>query len=176
MNNRIATLGPVGTDSHRQAERLSSEVGLFETYHAAIEHAKKYKNKLLVPAGFREIHRGSLVSWVDFHFKNIDTFELEAVWYDKTMPMVLLHHSYQRIALHPSTSALVPDLESYTDIIYTRSKVEAYELFKRGNATAAIVSDSSSQDLTDPSIIKNRLTPTMVWCLYRVKESFEDDL
>lgn len=169
MSNSIATLGPEGTDSYRQAKRLSSNVRLFETYHAAIEHAKQHETKLLVPAGFREIYKGHLVSWVDFHFRNIDALELETVWYDKTMPMVLLHHGYQRIALHPSTSALVPDLERYTDIIYTRSKVEAYQLFKQGEATAAIVSAGLTQGLVDPDDIKERLTPTMVWCLYRVK-------
>lgn len=170
MSNRIATLGPEGTDSHWQAKRLGVEVELFETYHAALEHAKKYKTRLLVPAGFKEIHKGTLVSWVDVHFKNIDSLELETVWYDKTLPMVLLHQSYQRIALHPSTCALVPDLERYTDIIYTRSKVEAYQLFEQGEATAAIVSAGLTTDLTDFAPIKQRMTPTMVWCLYRVKK------
>ena len=54
MSNRIATLGPEGTDSHWQAKRLDSEVELFETYHAAIEHAKKYKTRLLVPASVNQ--------------------------------------------------------------------------------------------------------------------------
>ena len=168
MPDIIATLGPVGTDSHRQAEQLGAIVSLHETFHAAINHAKLNKTKLLVPAGFRENREGKQFSWVDFHFENLENIELEKAWFEKTMPMVLLHNSYNSIAIHPSTSSLVLELERYKKIKYTRSKVEAYELFKRGEASAALTS-SIIDNAVDGKFIKAEFRPTMVWCLYETK-------
>lgn len=167
----IATLGPIGTDSHKQAERLGARVSLHDTFHAAVEHAKLYKTKLLVPAGFREKHAGKQFSWVDFHFENLGIIELEKVWFEETMPMILLHKSYNSIAIHPSTSSLVLDLEKYKHIQHTKSKVEAYELFKQGVASAAIASTCITNKESDHEYIKDQFNPTMVWCLYKMKSS-----
>lgn len=169
MPDIIATLGPAGTDSHRQAERLGAIISLHDTFHAAINHAKLNNTKLLVPAGFRENRDGKQFSWVDFHFENLGHIELEKAWFEKTMPMVLLHNSYSMIAIHPSTSSLVPELERYEKIKYTRSKVEAYELFRRGEASAALTSDSIIDSKKDSRFIKSEFRPTMVWCLYKTK-------
>ncbi|WPO46645.1 hypothetical protein [Pseudomonas sp. S1Bt23] len=164
----IATLGPIGTDSHRQAERLGG-VSLHDTFQAAVEYAKKHKTKLLVPAGFRETREGRLFSWVDFHFENLETVELEKVWFEETMPMVLLHKSYSVIAIHPSTSSLVPELERYKQIKYVRSKVEAYQLFKQGEVSAVVTSNCLIDEKNDHTHIKTCFNPTMVWCLYKMK-------
>ncbi|MDR9862710.1 MULTISPECIES: hypothetical protein [Pseudomonas] len=171
MSGVIATLGPIGTDSHRQAERLSTKVSLHETFHEAICHAKLHKTKLLVPAGFRENRAGKQFSWVDFHFENLNDIELEKAWFEKTMPMVLLHNSFNSIAIHPSTSSLVPELERYEHVKYTRSKVEAYQLFTRGEASAALTSSSIIDDTSDKQFIKAEFRPTMVWCLYKIINS-----
>ena len=167
----IATLGPIGTDSHKQAERLCASVSLHDTFHAAIEHAKRHQTKLLVPAGFRESRAGKQFAWVDFHYENIGTLELEKIWFEETMPMVLLHKSYNFIAIHPSTSSLVPEIEKYENIIHTRSKVEAYQLFKDGVASAAIASACMMNRISDRTHIKAQFNPTMVWCLYKMKSS-----
>ncbi|MGE7958414.1 hypothetical protein ACQKQA_17830 [Pseudomonas sp. NPDC089530] len=167
----IATLGPIGTDSHRQAERLGTGISLHDTFQAAAEYAKKHKIKLLVPAGFRENREGRLFSWVDFHFENLEAIELEKVWFEETMPMVLLHKSYSVIAIHPSTSSLVPELEKYEQIKYAKSKVEAYQLFKQGEVSAVVTSSCLIDENNDPPHIKMRFAPTMVWCLYKMKSS-----
>ncbi|GFM89769.1 amino acid biosynthesis protein [Pseudomonas cichorii] len=171
MCETIATLGPVGTDSHKQAEQLGARVSLHDTFHAAVEHAKTHGTKLLVPAGFRENRDGKPFSWVDFHFENIGTIELEKVWFEKTMPMVLLHKSYHSIAIHPSTSSLVPELERYEHVNYTRSKVEAYQLFAQGKASAVIASTCLTNEESDRACIKAQFNPTMVWCLYRMRST-----
>lgn len=167
----VATLGPEGTDSNEQALTLGCPVVLLGTYRAAIEYAKRHKTKLLVPAGFRERYQEGFYSWVDFHFDNINYLELVNVWFDKTLPMVFLHKSYKCIALHPSTIALISGLEDYEEIIYTQSKVEACNLFEQGKVTAAIVSSRMIKKWTDQSCIKARFAPTMVWCLYKVRNT-----
>jgi hypothetical protein len=171
MTEIIATLGPIGTDSHRQAEQLGATVSLHETFHAAVEHAKMYETKLLVPAGFREKRAGELYSWVDFHFENLGNVELEKVWFEETMPMVLLHKSYKFIAIHPSTSSLVLELKKYKHIEHTRSKIEAYQLFKQGVASAVIASTCMTNKESDDKYIKAQFKPTMVWCLYKTRSS-----
>jgi hypothetical protein len=167
----IATLGPIGTDSHRQAKRLGVTVSLHDTFHAAIEHAITHDTRLLLPAGFREIRAGKQFSWVDFHFENLESVELEKVWFEETMPMVLLHKSYNFIAIHPSTSSLVPELEKYEHIKHTRSKVEAYQLFRQGVASATVASKCMTNKELDHAYIKAQFNPTMVWCLYKIKSS-----
>ncbi|BBN57398.1 hypothetical protein TRE132_55230 [Pseudomonas chlororaphis subsp. aurantiaca] len=89
------------------------------------------------------------------------------------MPMVLLHKSYRAIAIHPSTSSLVPDLEKYEHIRYTSSKVEAYQLFKQGEASAVITSKCITNEKSDQAYIKSQFEPSMVWCLYKMKNSSE---
>ncbi|MCV4342574.1 hypothetical protein [Pseudomonas capsici] len=170
MNDTIATLGPIGTDSHKQAEQLGACVSLHDTFHAAIEHAKTHDTKLLVPAGFRENRGSKQFSWVDFHFENLGIIELEKVWFEETMPMVLLHKSYRLIAIHPSTSSLVQDLEKYEHVKYTRSKVEAYQLFAQGEASAVVASACITNKESDHPYIKAQFHPTMVWCLYRIRK------
>ena len=130
-----------------------------------------FETKLLVPAGFRENRAGKQFSWVDFHFENLGAIELEKVWFEETMPMVLLHKSYNFIAIHPSTSSLVPELEKYEHIKHTRSKVEAYQLFKQGVASAAITSTCMTNKESDHAYIKAQFKPTMVWCLYKIKSA-----
>jgi hypothetical protein len=171
MTEIIATLGPIGTDSHIQALQLGANVSLHDTFNAAVEHAKTYKTKLLVPAGFKEKRAGKQYSWVDFHFENLGTVELEKVWFEDTMPMVLLHKSYKSIAIHPSTSSLVPELKKYKHIKHTRSKIEAYQLFKQGVASAVIASTCMTNKESDHEYIKAHFNPTMVWCLYKIKTS-----
>ncbi|WP_411565765.1 hypothetical protein ACLIN3_23780 [Pseudomonas orientalis] len=167
MIDIITTLGPIGTDSHTQAASIGPTVSLHPTFHAAIEHAKKFKTRLLVPAGFREYRDGKQFSWVDFHFEYLDSFELQSVWFDKTLPMTLLHKSYDSIALHPSTCSLIDDLDSYKEVKYTQSKIHAYQLYKKGEVASALTSTSIFDQTLDELYIKSQLTPTMVWCLYR---------
>lgn len=167
MIDIITTLGPIGTDSHTQAASTGSTVSLHSTFHAAIEHAKKFKTRLLVPAGFREYRDGKQFSWVDFHFEYLDSFELQSVWFEKTLPMALLHKSYDSIALHPSTCSLIADLNSYKEIKYTQSKIHAYQLYKKGEVASALTSSSTFDQTLDELYIKSQFTPTMVWCLYR---------
>ncbi|KAB0567608.1 MULTISPECIES: hypothetical protein [Pseudomonas] len=167
MIDIIATLGPVGTDSHIQAARVGSTVSLHSTFHAAIEHAKKFRTGLLVPAGFREDRDGKQFSWVDFHFEYLDSFELQSVWFEKTLPMGLLHKSYDSIALHPSTCSLITDLDAYKEIKYTRSKVDAYQRYSQGEVASVLASTSMFNQIFDQPYIKSRFNPTMVWCLYR---------
>lgn len=169
MCETIATLGPSGTDSHRQAEQFGANISLHDTFHAAFEYAKEHGAKLLVPAGFKENRAGKAFAWIDLHFENLETLELEKVWFEKTMPMALLHKSYDLLAIHPSTSSLVSELDNYKHIVYTKSKVEAYQLFQAGKATAAIVSTCLTHETLDDVHIKTEFNPTMVWCLYNTK-------
>lgn len=169
MIDIIATLGPIGTDSHTQATRIGSTVSLHPTFHAAIEHAKKFKTRLLVPAGFRENRDGKQFSWVDFHFEYLDYFELQSVWFERTLPMALLHKSYDSIALHPSTCSLIANLDLYKEVKYTRSKIHAYQLYRKGEVASALASASIFDQTLDQSYIKSRFAPTMVWCLYNAQ-------
>jgi len=175
MSDVISTLGPVGTDSHAQAQQLGCAVSLHETFYSAIKHAKDHATKLLVPAGFREVHRKKIFSWVDFHFDNLDCFFLERVWFADTMPMVHLHRSYSTIAIHPSTSGLVPNIKKYKRVVYAKSKVEAYYLFARGLASASVTSINNVSAEDQERYCSAVYTPSMVWCLYRPKHSTGDD-
>ena len=130
-----------------------------------------HETKLLVPAGFREKRAGEQYSWVDFHFENLGVVELEKVWFEETMPMVLLHKSYESIAIHPSTSSLVLELKKYKHIKHTRSKIQAYQLFKQGVASAVIASTCMTSKESDHEYIKAQFKPTMVWCLYKTRSS-----
>ncbi|MDM4719721.1 hypothetical protein QTQ03_09075 [Micromonospora sp. WMMA1363] len=184
LNGVISTLGPSGTDSAYEAGKHCSQVLLFPSFAAAVEHALETNGYALVPAGYLEFQDGKLAdSWVDMHFRLLGRMRIVDVWESPTKTMCLAinrnrvadRRSVRSIALHPATAAFARRACAGVDITFVNSKPLAVEVATSGRVDACIGSvDVVAESPLEPV---EYFHPTMVWTLYQaVQDSPADAL
>ncbi|MER5417626.1 hypothetical protein [Streptomyces virginiae] len=76
----VATLGPMGTDAHAEAQRHFDQVILTATFGTAVEAALLQQTYALVAAGFVERDRAGVITGGDLHFRHLGQLEVADTW------------------------------------------------------------------------------------------------
>lgn len=183
MESIIHTLGPEQTDSYRTLKYYlqknfddNIQIVLHENYDEIIEKLGKFKGEyFFIPTAYKSPNKN--YGWTEFNFQHCDELEIADVLSYQTMPMYLISNSkYKKNSaiIHPATEVFIRTYLDTKDvnIEYASSKVLAYDLFNKYKYRYCIISDQVfEQDKeSDVNIIK-KFYPTMVWCLYKVKEN-----
>ncbi|MFF5933297.1 hypothetical protein [Streptomyces sp. NPDC012508] len=170
----VATLGPVGTDAHAEADRLFGEVLLADSFNEAMDLGLAEGVLVLVAAGFLERDEDKLVdSWVDMHFRNLDRMRLLATWESPTKPMCVASNAargrslenMETIALHPATEVFARRFAPQAARNYFNAKPTAAQRANDGHADGCIGSVDVVREMPNLRILST-WQPTMVWCLY----------
>ncbi|EOM74727.1 hypothetical protein DW322_21070 [Rhodococcus rhodnii] len=170
----VATLGPVGTDAHAEADRLFGKVLLADSFNEAMDLGLAEGVLVLVAAGFLERDDDKLVdSWVDIHFRNLDRMRLLATWESLTKPMCVASNtargrslkSMETIALHPATEVFARKFAPQAARNYVSAKPIAAQRANDGHTDGCIGSVDIVREMPNLKIL-NTWQPTMVWCLY----------
>lgn len=180
LDGVICTLGPSGTDSAHEAGKCCSNVLLFPSFAAAIDHAQETSEYALVPAGYLDFREGKLAdSWVDNHFRLLGLMRIVDVWESSTKPMCLAinrqrvadRESIRSIALHPATAVFARQTCGDAEMTFFSSKPLAVDATVSGRFDACI----GSVDLVVDSPLEpiEYFHPTMVWTLYRSVQASE---
>jgi hypothetical protein len=176
----IATLGPIGSDSHNAAKIIASEVNiigsvlLFDSFATSIIYAEEHGTLALVPAAYQEkdAHGRTTAAWADTHFRTENGGRLRLLD-ARVLPLkdivVARHHNISRpqsVALHAATQFYADTYLPNASCIYTPSKPNAVELCVTGKADACIgsldVVSCHSSDLYIIHTVKAR----MCWTIY----------
>lgn len=174
LNGVISTLGPSGTDSAHEARKHCSNVLLFPSFAAAVEHAEQTDGYALIPTGYLDFQDGLLAdTWVDMHFRLLGRMRIADVWESRTKTMCLAinrervanRDSIRSIALHPATAVFARRACAGAQISFVSSKPLAVQAAVSGSVDACIGSTDVVADSTLEPI--EYFHPTMVWTLYR---------
>ncbi|MEU7206522.1 hypothetical protein [Streptomyces sp. NPDC045470] len=174
LDGVISTLGPSGTDSAHEARKHCSNVVLFPSFAAAVEHAEQTDGYVLMPTGYLDFQNGRLAdTWVDMHFRLLGRMRIADVWESRTKTMCLAinqervahRDSIRSIALHPATAVFARQSCAGAETRFVSSKPLAVQAAANGSVDACI----GSVDVVADSNLKpiDYFHPTMVWALYR---------
>ncbi|MEU8326663.1 hypothetical protein AB0C33_50575 [Nonomuraea sp. NPDC048881] len=178
----IATLGPAGTDSEREARRHFSQVVLQPSFPHAMDYALANETLALIPAGYVDREGGGMGdTWVDLHFRYEPQLRLAHVWHGKIRPLCIAVNRERAteagphvVALHSATWRFAREHLPTHATRFVRSKPEAVQLAGEGTVHACV----GSVDVVErfPSLrIVRVFQPTMVWCLYAPADLGERD-
>ncbi|MCX5174287.1 hypothetical protein [Streptomyces virginiae] len=162
----VATLGPMGTDAHAEAQRHFDQVILTDTFSAAVEAALQQQTYALVAAGFVERDGAGVITrgWVDLHFRVLGRLEVADTWMAPTKQMCLASHPaagvLRSVALHPATQVFADTFAPAADRRYVDAKPAAVQLAARGEVDGCIgsVDVATQAGLT----VREVFEPTMV--------------
>lgn len=176
VNGPIVTLGPSGTDAQAEAEKLSHQIKLVESFaHAMSEAAADPDVRALVAAGYLALDdRGrSVDSWVDQHFTHTGVLTLEQCWESPTKPMcVAVRRDLTRrtaaasVAVHPATRVFATQHLPHARHVSVNAKPLAAQAAARGDVDACVASVDVVVRFPQLRVIEV-FQPTMVWTLYR---------
>lgn len=175
----VATLGPVGTDAHAEADRLFGDVLLADSFNEAMDVGLTEGVPVLVAAGFLERDGNKVVdSWVDIHFRNLDRMRLLATWESPTKPMCIASNRTRvgsmgkiaTIALHPATETFARTFVPQATRKFVNAKPIAAQWADEGQVDGCIGSLDIVRAM--PNLEVHTIwQPTMVWCLYEPNDT-----
>lgn len=172
----IHTLGPTATDSYaaamdynqRQQGGRATIIG-HPSFESILTNLTAYSGAaLLIPAAFKSTTLRA--SWGDVHYALLEQLTLETCFMTRLDPLVVVHrrHADNRIGYtHAATAQLLARIVSHVDVQTVSSKYLSYQAYQ-ANRAAYVLTNEKNVTLTADEEIINRLTPSMVWCLYQI--------
>ncbi|MQS53148.1 amino acid biosynthesis protein [Companilactobacillus mishanensis] len=173
---KIHTLGPRETDSYAAAKQYNNkecqgkaEIVGHSSFERILDNLTRYSNDyLLIPAAFKS--KQMRASWGDIHYEMLDNLELENCFMTNLDPLVVVQRTDAKNDIgytHAATAQLLEKVVGDVDVKTAASKYQAYQLYKDTDAEYVLTNEKNVALKSDERVIK-RMTPSMVWCLYKI--------
>lgn len=175
---RLHTLGPAVTDSYAAAQYYNetscdgqAEIVGHPSFETILTHLTAYAGDwLIIPAAFQS--PSLQASWGDIHYALLSQMTLTTCFMTELDPLVVVARTDadNRIGYtHAATAQLLKRTVSNVVVQTAASKFLAYQQYQENQAGYVLTNEKNVTLSANEKILK-RLTPSMVWCVYQIKD------